>query len=336
FLPGILMMALSLISFEAGRMLLNDQTPTERGSLVARGLTNVSVIFLIAFMILYVTLYIQSEASLGYGVSLRFLISLAAILISLYTFLSAKKVVFHAPSITTLWDQKYEKWLASITADFALYLSVILVALELSTAWHPFAYALFGVLLSFNGFNTKWPERFVYYRIALLIASAIYIAGVVSTWNTPLELWYYDTRLTGILSICAATTLAYRLTIDLSAYKAASFNRVMQLIQKDPTLFSFLIPFISFAFFLYWRFDHAILTAFWVGEIFALVSLGLLLKHKRLVQLSLALLLFCVARLVIYDLSQTDLLARTIVFAAVGALMTGIHILYKKFSPRLK
>lgn len=336
FLPGILMLGLSLISFEAGRILLNMQASTERRALVARGLINVSAIFLIAFMILYITLYIQSEASLGQNVSLRLSISLAAILVSLYTFLSAKKAATHSTPVTTLWDQKYEKWLASLPADFALYLSVILVALELPTAWHPFFYALFGVLISFNGFTIKWPERFVYYRIALLIASAIYVAGVVSTWNTPLELWYYDTRLTGILSICVATTLAYRLTIDLSAYKAASFNKVMQLIQKDPTLFSFLIPFISFAFFLYWRFDHAILTAFWVGEIFTLVSLGLLLKHKRLVQLSLALLLFCVARLVIYDLSQTDLLARTIVFAAVGALMTGIHVLYKKFSPRLK
>lgn len=336
FLPGILIMGFSLISFEAGRVLLNMQASTERRALVARGLINVSVIFLIAFMILYITLYMQSEASLGHGLSLRLSISLVAILTSLYTFWEFKKIVPYATSITTLWDQKYEKWLASIPADFALYLSVILVALELPTAWHPFSYSLFGILISFNGFNTKWPERFVYYRIALLIASAIYMAGVISTWNTPLELWYYDTRFTGILSICATTVLAYRLTIDLSAYKAASFNKVMQLIQKDPTLFSFFIPFISFAFFLYWRFDHAILTAFWVGEIFVLVSLGLLLKHKRLVQLSLALLLFCVARLVIYDLSQTDLLARTIVFAAVGALMTGIHVLYKKFSPRLK
>lgn len=337
FLPGIFMLVLSLLSFELAYSILRGSTKSERRLVIARGLKNISVVFMMAFMILYITIYIQSEANLLHYLSLRLSIGFIAVCMSLYLFINIAKINNSSNQvILTLWNQKYESWLTSLPADFALYLSVILVALELPTAWHPFVYALLGILVGFNGFNIQWPKRFIYYRLALLVTAAVYIAGVVSTWNSPLDLWYYDTRLTGVLSILATTFLAYSLAMDLQRYKPSSFNKITRFIQNDPLLYTMVIPFISFAFFLYWRFDHAILTAFWVGEIFALVSLGLFLKHKRMVQLSLALLLLCVARLVVYDLSQTDLLARTFVFATVGGLMVSIHVLYKKFSPRLK
>jgi uncharacterized membrane protein len=112
-------------------------------------------------------------------------------------------------------------------------------------------------------------------------------------------------------------------------------NKIIAFYSINPILFGFLPIFIALALFLLWRFDKAYLTMLWVTEIFFIVIFAFLLKHKSLIRLAFAFLAFCVLRLIFYDLAQTDLLIRALVFVAIGLLMIFIHMIYKKYAGRL-
>jgi uncharacterized membrane protein len=165
----------------------------------------------------------------------------------------------------------------------------------------------------------------------LLYATCIQVAIVSSKWASPSLDWYQSTHITGPFSIVLALILAGILLNE----PENKDNNLLQVFYKKPVLFGFLPIFTALALFLMWRFDKALLTMLWVVEILFIVGIGYYLKSKNLVQIALAFLAFCVARLITYDLSQSDLLVRALVFVVVGLLMIMIHIIYKKYADRL-
>lgn len=335
FLPGILMIGFAIISFEISKIFDLLKNKSNRHLLLSRGLKNTSVLFLIVFALLHGTLYLQSEASLLDRLSLRFVFEILGVCTGLYLWFGFKGSQQDYLKAQGVWSAHYENWVRAIPVDLGLAFMVVFIALEFPTPWHPFLYSAVGLCLSYNLKFAPWPKRFFLYRVALLFTSSIYVGGVLSTWATPLEAWYYHSQVTGFLAMIMILILAYTLSIE-SKTQDKSAGMLKRFYQKDPILFSFVPPFLALATFFYWRFDHAILTTFWVGEVFLIVSFGFYVRHKRLVQIALTALFICLTRLIIYDLAQTDLLLRALIFAVVGGLMTSIHILYKKFSSRLK
>ena len=90
------------------------------------------------------------------------------------------------------------------------------------------------------------------------------------------------------------------------------------------------------AVFLFWRFDKAVLTLLWAGEAFVVFALAALLRENHFRKLALVALAACLARLVLYDLEQSDTLMRGLVFLGVGVLMLGMNSIYARFRSRFE
>jgi hypothetical protein len=73
----------------------------------------------------------------------------------------------------------------------------------------------------------------------------------------------------------------------------------------------------------------------WVGLCSAYLSLGLILRSKLSIQIAMGALLLCSIRLIAYDLVQSDIAVRALVFIGVGILMLSLSLIYKKYKHRI-
>lgn len=333
FMPGIFLLAAGLLLFELSHFNL-IKSSQERGVLLACGLRNTALMYMFVFIGFYTLLYIASEASLFAIISIRAVFSLIVITTCLYWHFSKQiNNTSENELLSTRWSIISAPSLQAVSFDIALIFAIMFTVTEFSAPIHPIGYGLLALLLLIPKLDGILPKRKDLYALLLLYALCVQVAVVSSKWASPLQDWYHTTHITGPLSMVIALIASY--FYIQKTQKNKSGNEI-PFYKKDGVLLSYLPIFIALALFLLWRFDKAYLTMLWVGEIFAIVVVGFALKHRLLVQIALTFLAFCVLRLLFYDLAQTDLLIRAIVFVIVGLLMVFIHMIYKKFADRLK
>jgi uncharacterized membrane protein len=112
--------------------------------------------------------------------------------------------------------------------------------------------------------------------------------------------------------------------------------RLIPILYRQPILTVVLPIFLGVAFLFAFNFENAILTLLWVGLACLYIAVGLLVKSQRSIQIAMAALVFCSVRLILFDLIQSDMATRALVFIGVGSLMLGVSILYKKFEHRIE
>ena len=105
-------------------------------------------------------------------------------------------------------------------------------------------------------------------------------------------------------------------------------------INSNVNLWGFSPYFLGVGLFLYWRFDKEILTLLWVIELFVIFSFGLYRKEKRFLNIAQGLLGLSLLRLVFYDLKETSVLTRGVVFLCVGAIMLLMNGIQRKYKHR--
>jgi hypothetical protein len=111
-------------------------------------------------------------------------------------------------------------------------------------------------------------------------------------------------------------------------------NALSHFLFKQPFI-SVLFPiFIEIALLFAFNYEKTLLTLFWVGLSCVYLSLSLLAKSKWGMQIAMGSLVVCSMRLVIFDLTQSDLATRALVFLGVGIFMLCISIVYKKYKYR--
>lgn len=331
YLPGIGFLILGILYFETSRFLY-EKLNSSRSYFLAVAAKNTAIMCLLGYCVFYALVYLQSEASLLDWLSITQMLTCCAFLLSLYWYFSIPYSNSRYPEFTSRATVNLLTTSQTITFDIAVILFLFLLISSFSAPIHPIGYALLACLLSIQTIRQFLPQRALIYSICLLFATCIQVAIVSSNWASPLSNWYQSTHITGPLSMIIALGGASCL---LQAPLAAQNNKILRLYYLNPVIMGFLPIFIALALFLLWRFDKAYLTMLWVIEIVAMVMLGYFLRSKYMVHIAFAFLAFCVARLITYDLAQTDLLVRALVFVVVGILMIFIHVLYKKFAGRL-
>ncbi|MBN9287606.1 MAG: hypothetical protein BGO43_04025 [Gammaproteobacteria bacterium 39-13] len=331
FIPGIGALILGVLFFETSQFLCKKSS-NSRNYLIAIASLNMAVFYLLIFVGLYSLVYLQSEASLFANFSIREILTIIAMLLSFYWYFSKS---FDNNPFVQYRDYHSIRLLyfsQAITFDIGLFFVIAYIVVEYSAPIHPIGYGLTALILSTIRLRMWLPVRSLVYAIGLLYALCIQVAIVSSTWASPLSDWYQTTHITGPISIVIALMVA---SLLLKQTQYHNDNKIIAFYSINPILFGFLPIFIALALFLLWRFDKAYLTMLWVTEIFFIVIFSFLLKHKSLIRLAFAFLAFCVLRLIFYDLAQTDLLIRALVFVAIGLLMIFIHMIYKKYAGRL-
>jgi len=235
------------------------------------------------------------------------------------------------------------RWVAPLLGEANLLFLVFVCSLEANTNWHPAIWSIvaIGLLLLHKPFH--FPQRFKQYSWWFHMASAVQLAFVVSTQESPSMDFLERPWVLGVIAIffqLAYVIIAYA---DDQMGEPCTFPPGLKWIRglhsrfltkwKNPAIF---YPFaFAIAIFLYWRFDHGVLTLLWVAEVLGLLVLGTFLKEKHFVSFSLAALAACVGRLFIYDLARSDIGVKAAVFIAVGIIMFSIHIIRKKYGDRI-
>lgn len=331
YLPGISYLIFAIGFFEIATI-LGNHPHSSRKMFLATANKNGALLFLLSYCVLYVMLYLQSEATIFAYLSMNDVLSMIVVVISGYWYYSTPLAVNQYPALSNRASVAVQPLTQALPFDIAIIMALMLLISAFSAPIHPIGYGLIALILAMPIFQRHFPPRAGVYAVILLFAMCVQVAVVSSTWASPLSNWYQTTHITGPFSLLIGMLVAMCL---LKKSTMNSENKLLKLYDSSPILLGFLPIFTSFAFFLAWRFDKAFLTMLWVIEIVSMVILGYYLKSKKLVHIAFAFLILCVLRLIFYDLGQTDLLIRAIVFVIVGLLMILIHMIYKKYANRL-
>ncbi len=88
--------------------------------------------------------------------------------------------------------------------------------------------------------------------------------------------------------------------------------------------------------FLAWRFEQALLTFLWSAEAFVVFVLSIVFRENHFRLVALAGIAACLGRLIVYDMRETDLFIRGLVFIGVGLLMLGMNAVYNKYGRKVQ
>jgi uncharacterized membrane protein len=87
---------------------------------------------------------------------------------------------------------------------------------------------------------------------------------------------------------------------------------------------------------LYYSVSGSVLTVAWGLEGLGLLGAGFPLRDRAMRLSGLAMLLFCILKLFVYDLSYLDTLPRILSFIALGLILVGVSWIYTRFRERVQ
>ncbi|MGB1241704.1 MAG: hypothetical protein ACPG49_04230 [Chitinophagales bacterium] len=297
-----------------------------------RYLLHVGYAFILAFLIRHIVVHLQVEQYIGF-IKIRLLIELFAI--GIFAYWGSYKKPDSAPF--------YKSW----THFHPLFLELILVfvvgilGVEVGTIWFPILWAVTAFLTLALGLKFPHLARLKFYSMLFLYASIFHLVFVSSNYITPSTAWQDQAWWAGLIAIA--------LQFGFMAYfhphrQLDNLNFPPFLMDGVEALANFMKPniipclvypvFIGVGIFLFWSFDKAILTFLWVVESLALFVLSIVLREKYFRYVALCGVLFCVGRLIFYDLSQSNWLMRALVFVGTGIVMLLMNSIYNKYKGR--
>lgn len=335
-LPGTVWLLFSLIALEAGLWMLRRTSIKWRGA--GRSVVLASFALVVGFVIRHIFVELQAERYLG-SLPVRSLIEGFAVLASLYW--------LYASPPSGEEGRHFWRRVQPLFLEGAILLTIIGFELELTRKWMMLVYALLPFLFfllaaRFTGTHPDRLSRLRLYGLFLFWVAAFHLAFLSVISEMPPVHWLDRAWITG------AASLALLIAFVPIIYRHGRLNecnfpeplrgmaRVGSFLEKRRNIWIFDPLFLAAALFLYWSFDRAILTLLWVGLIFAIFSLSILLREGHFRILALIALAASLGRLLFFDLSQSSMTMRAIVFVGVGILMLGMNSLYNRFKDRFQ
>ena len=193
----------------------------------------------------------------------------------------------------------------------AVVLGAVLMRFEMgrvftATGWSVFALALLIAAKRWNLRDLRWQS----YALAGL--------AVGRCWTTN---FYSPDMFTGI----AGPVLTGAIVIG-SCYSAQMLNAN----GSRPRLYFSLLATVLLAALLYYQVSGSVLTMAWGAEGVALLAAGFPLRDRFLRFPGLALLLFCILKLFVYDLRNLETLPRIFSFLVLGLILVSVSWLYTR------
>ena len=214
------------------------------------------------------------------------------------------------------------------------------VFLELPEKLRPLTWAVFAVALLLGTLRFNGLKRFFLYSWCYLIASITHLTFITDT----LPFHHLESSVEQALLILM--TLAIQVSFLFVCLKnqkrlceealLSPAKNFCYLIFQQPCLTILLPIVLGVALMLGFNYEKALLTVLWVGLTCLYLTLSLIMRSKISVQVSMCALGICSLRLIIFDLTQTNLSVRALVFLGVGLMMLLISVLYKKFKHRIE
>ncbi len=328
-IPGVFWLTLSLMALEIANSLGTRSVAHHmRTGEPERFALQLGYLYVLAFLIRHMLVDLQSEAYLG-PFQIRLLIEVFAMALFAYWWLY--KPVEKLQTNRSWWT------LHPLFAELILLFFVIAVVAHVQQLWHPVVWVASALVLARPN---PWLPRARWYSLIFSWASAVHVAAISSTYETPSQDWYQQAWFAGSLAI-AGQFLYLWFSLRRLEFRTTEFPPLLQFmsrwterIEPRKDLWICYPVFLCVAIFFYWRFDKAVLTLLWTVEAFGVFVLSILLRESHFRYLALITLAACIARLLFYDLAQSDTLTRALVFLGVGAIMLLMHSVYNNYRDR--
>lgn len=318
--PGIAWLLLSLVALETANRFEPLATP-----LILSGYG-----YLAAFAVAYVVVVLPTETYWG-PVPVRGLVEAFAVGVGAFWWRYRPR---DALRNVGAWQAVHPVFL-----ELVLGLITTVVFVEVSPAFRPMVWTVLA-LASASTVVRSLDRRFPMYSVLLYWASALDMVVVTSALVVPSPAWYEHPMTAGlvtmVLQVAYLATVGPRLELEDVPFPAVLgiLNRLASAVSRRKPLWLYYPFFVGGALFLYWRFDGAILTLLWAFEAFSVFVLSLLIRERHFRYMAMAGLGASLIRLIVYDMAQTNLGLRGIVFIGVGLLMLGMHSLYNRYRDR--
>lgn len=320
--PSVAWLVLSLVALElAGRV----RRP------YAGAVLHLGYLALLFFGAGYTLVVLQAQAYLG-PVPVRLLIEVFALGVGAYWWV-------YRPS-ESLAGVRSWRVVHPLFLELALAFLAVVVAVEMPAQWRPLAWAALALICIAGPLDVSLDPRFRFYSLVFFWASIGDLVAVTSTLAVPTRDWYQHPGFSGGLTILLQ--IGY-LALGSPRLHLAELNfppglgglsRLAARIGHRQAVWLYYPFFIGVALFLYWRFSSAVLTLLWVTEAFVVFALSLVLRESHFRYMALAGLGACMIRLIVFDMAESNLGMRGLVFVGVGALMLGMHSLYNRYKSR--
>jgi len=308
-IPGPAYLIFSILALEISRGLKNQ---------LKDSVLHVGLAYIALFLCRFVLVHLQIDP-IWHGISTRWVLEILGFFSLIYwiAFSPVKSIV---------------KGLIEVSLGFITLCFVV----EMPELSRPLLWATLALALLFGSLRYHWPERLYGYSWVYFVASLIHMAFVTATLTMPsLFLWERYHLLT-FLAIALQFFYAFVVHEKLKGIlEAIAPSELLSQLYKQYSLTILLPVFLAVALLFAFNFEKAILTLLWVGLICVYLAVGLLIKSKRTIQISMVALALCSGRLIIFDLTQSDLPIRALVFIGVGCLMLAFSALYKKYKHRI-
>ena len=323
-IPGVLWLCLSLVALELAVRLRRDN---------AGPVLHIGYAYVVGFALLFLGKVLQTQAHNGI-VRVRMLIEAFAFAVGIFWWLRKPSQALRELKAWTLFQPLF--------LEASLLLLTTAVIIESPTQWHPVAWAVIALALLANRLSRSWEPRLRLYSLVFFWVSAFNVAAVTSVFEQPWAAWYLRPATAGLLAI--ALQIVYlvlapsRLALTEIEFPRAltGLSALCRAIERRRPLWIYYPFFIGVTLFLYWRFDRSVLTLLWSAEAFTVFVLSIVHRENHLRYMALVAVGACLVRLVLYDMAQSDLGIRGIVFVGVGALMLGMNSVFNKYRSRLQ
>jgi len=251
--------------------------------------------------------------------------------------------VSYAAALCALWSaedrfpEAERSALFDIASTAGAALAAILLRALLPPAWTGPAWAA-EALLIVECSRVRWTRLGDFGGADDRISSSA-LAGHEQRWPAPPALRWQGYLLgTAALVHCWAVNLGSNETMLAAAIAIGCFYAAQLLSPRgrEERLYYSLLATALLTGLLFYSVSGSVLTVAWGLEGLALLGAGFPLRDHVMRLSGLAMLLFCILKLFVYDLSFLDTLPRILSFIALGLILVGVSWIYTRFRERVQ
>ncbi|NRA66895.1 MAG: hypothetical protein HRU19_20575 [Pseudobacteriovorax sp.] len=216
--------------------------------------------------------------------------------------------------------------------------------MEVDRQLQPLLWSSLSLMIVLFVKHQSWPNRLEIYSWFFLCFASVQLSFVFhqDVLNDGIS-WYRASlpALIAVFFLCCIAVLMIRAgTLQLKNLEGpdkicAILKKLSLWVTRHQKTCIIYPPALGVASFLFFHFDREVLTFLWMVEILVLYCIGLGVREKHFIKLAYVGILFCIGRLVFYDLSQADLLAKAGVCVGMGGILLAMNALQKRFRDRI-
>ena len=302
-IPCVGCLVLSVGLLEAGHIVRKFLYTDSVKLTIQRGLTHTGSILLLGFFKQFTVMLSVSDPSISNDIA-RWVIEGAGLLAIRYWIMSYPKKKYCSPSM------QFNTY--GLTELFLVFLTLCLF-IELPISWIGIPCAACGIILMTQ---SKRLQIYSYGYYILTSLSMIYTRS-----------WHPQVITTIILQLGYICLIHHR--------GNQKEPRPSIFVLRQPILATHLPLFLNLAILCFSNIPRVFITLSWVGLACGYLLVGLWLKARSSIKITMISLLLCSFRLTFYDLARTDLITRAMTFVGAGALMLILNMLYNRYKKRV-